>query len=190
MATLPQGVKDSEPLRKAVEEVQPERVALALRLSQSRPIYQAFKGIREGGLWDGLSEAQQRVVEEQLRDFVLGGVALDVRRGLRLSEQDRQIVGARSDGIVLSLPLWERSLFVTPPPIRRRAHGVGSPTISMARFFLGCVKSGVQHEVALSSGWLCHSTAPRGQQGTGTMSLVRVSRASFSTAYALGAPLI
>lgn len=32
---------------------------------------------REGPAWEGLSEAQQRVVELQLRDFVLGGVGLD-----------------------------------------------------------------------------------------------------------------
>ena len=34
----PQAVKDSEPLRKAVEEVQPLRVKLSLRLAQSRPL--------------------------------------------------------------------------------------------------------------------------------------------------------
>ena len=72
-----QAVKDSEPLRKAYEEVQPEQVKLGLRMSQSRPLYEAFRAIREGGLWDSLSEAQKRVVEGELRDFVLGGVALE-----------------------------------------------------------------------------------------------------------------
>ena len=33
---LTQGVKDSDELRKAVEEVQPENVKLGLRLAQSR----------------------------------------------------------------------------------------------------------------------------------------------------------
>lgn len=32
---------------------------------------------REGPAWAGLSEAQQRVVDIQLRDFVLGGVGLE-----------------------------------------------------------------------------------------------------------------
>lgn len=73
-----QAVKDSEPLRTAVDEVQPERVKLSLRLSQSKPLYEAFKGIKEGKLWGQLSEAQQRIVDGELRDFVLGGVALEV----------------------------------------------------------------------------------------------------------------
>lgn len=77
---LRQAVKDSESLRTAVEEVQPERVKLSLRLSQSKPLYDAFKGIKEGDLWKQLSEAQQRIVDSELRDFVLGGVALEVRQ--------------------------------------------------------------------------------------------------------------
>lgn len=74
-----QAVKDSEALRKAVEEVQPEKVKLTLRLSQSKPLYQAFRAVRDGDLWPTLTEAQQRLVESELRDFVLGGVALEVR---------------------------------------------------------------------------------------------------------------
>eukprot|EP00878_Enallax_costatus_P002366 GHUV01002542.1.p1 GENE.GHUV01002542.1~~GHUV01002542.1.p1 ORF type:complete len:832 (+),score=220.74 GHUV01002542.1:594-3089(+) len=71
------GVKDSDALRKAVEEVQPENVALGLRLSQSKPLYQAFKALKDGPVWETLNEAQQRVVDIELRDFVLGGVALE-----------------------------------------------------------------------------------------------------------------
>jgi oligopeptidase A len=36
-------VRDSEALRKAVEEVQPENVKLRMRLAQSRPLYEGFK---------------------------------------------------------------------------------------------------------------------------------------------------
>lgn len=71
------GVKDSDALRKAVEVVQPENVALSLRLSQSQPIYAAFKALREGPQWAQLSTTQKRIVENELRDFVLGGVALE-----------------------------------------------------------------------------------------------------------------
>lgn len=72
-----QGVKDSDALRAAVEEVQPDNVALGLRLSQSKPLYQAFKALKEGPAWEKLNEAQRRVVDIELRDFVLGGVALE-----------------------------------------------------------------------------------------------------------------
>lgn len=70
-------VKDSKEFREAVEEVQPERVELSLRLSQSRPLYEAFLGLREGPAWETLTEAQRRIVESELRDFKLGGVALE-----------------------------------------------------------------------------------------------------------------
>lgn len=59
-------------------QVQPERVKLTQRLSQSRPLYEAFKQIRDGDSWESLSEAQQRIIDGELRDFVLGGVALEV----------------------------------------------------------------------------------------------------------------
>ncbi len=71
-------MRDSEALRKAVEEVQPLQVKLGLRLAQSKPLYEAFRALRDGPEWDGLSEARKRVVENELRDFVLGGVALEV----------------------------------------------------------------------------------------------------------------
>jgi oligopeptidase A len=76
-------VKDTEAFRAAVEEVQPERVDFSLRLSQSRPLYDAFRALRDGPAWDGLSEARRRVVEGELRDFQLGGV------GLEGAERDR-----------------------------------------------------------------------------------------------------
>ena len=70
-------VKDTKELRDAVDEVQPKRVALSLRLSQSVPLYEAFQGLKkDAAKWATLTEAQQRVVDNELRDFVLGGVAL------------------------------------------------------------------------------------------------------------------
>lgn len=69
-------VCDTKALRDAVEEVQPEQVAFSLRLSQSEPLYRGFKAIREGAEWNGLSEARQRIVLENLRDAELAGVAL------------------------------------------------------------------------------------------------------------------
>ena len=59
-ALLPimQAVKDSEALRKAVEEVQPLQVKFGLRLSQSRPLYEGFRYACAPALhimWLGLS---------------------------------------------------------------------------------------------------------------------------------------
>ena len=63
---------DSAELREAVEAVEPEKVKIGLRLSQSRPLYEAFTQLK-AQQWDDLSGAQRRVVDNELRDFVLGG---------------------------------------------------------------------------------------------------------------------
>lgn len=76
---------DNAELRKAVEAVQPENVKFSLRLSQSKPLYEAFKALREGPEWAGLTIARQRIIEMELRDFVLGGVALEVMSQTEMS---------------------------------------------------------------------------------------------------------
>ncbi|KAG5230713.1 cytosolic oligopeptidase [Salix suchowensis] len=70
-------VKDSPELRAAIEEVQPEKVKFQLRLGQSKPIYNAFKAIQDSPQWSSLSDAQKRIVESQIKEAVLNGVALD-----------------------------------------------------------------------------------------------------------------
>ena len=72
-----QAVKDTAAMREAVEAVQGDRVKLSLRMSQSRPLYEAFRALRDGPDWVSLTGAQQRIVDSELRDFVLGGVALE-----------------------------------------------------------------------------------------------------------------
>lgn len=57
-----------------------------------RPLYEGFKALREdGAAWAGLTAAQRRTVDNELRDFVLGGVALQVRACVvRGSDDGRQ----------------------------------------------------------------------------------------------------
>ncbi|KAK9061944.1 hypothetical protein SSX86_019128 [Deinandra increscens subsp. villosa] len=98
-------VKDTSELRSAIEEIQcvtvafhsdleveldvadlmtlviyclqPEKVEFDLKLGQSKPLYNAFKAIRESPDWDGLSDAQKRIVESSIKEAVLGGVSLE-----------------------------------------------------------------------------------------------------------------
>ena len=70
-------VKNSPELREAYETMQPEIVKFYNKLSQSKPLYQAFKGIKEGAEWDKLEPAQKRIVESSIRDFELSGVGLE-----------------------------------------------------------------------------------------------------------------
>ena len=70
------GVKNSPELRQAYETVQPQVVEFISRLSQSKPIYEAFSSLRQGESWGQLDETQQRIVEASLRDAQLAGVGL------------------------------------------------------------------------------------------------------------------
>jgi oligopeptidase A len=71
------GVKNSDVLRKAYEEVQAEVVAFGLRSGQSRPIYDALNALSESEAWPDLDEGQRRIVENLLRDARHTGVALE-----------------------------------------------------------------------------------------------------------------
>lgn len=71
------GVKNSPELRQAYETVQPKVVQFWNKLSQSKPIYEAFKTLRESENWGTLEPAQQRIIESAIRDAELSGVALE-----------------------------------------------------------------------------------------------------------------
>jgi oligopeptidase A len=70
------GVKNSPELREAYETAQPKIVEFFNRLGQSKPLYEAFKAIREGEDWQRLDNSQQRIVESAIRDAELSGVGL------------------------------------------------------------------------------------------------------------------
>ncbi|PSS35995.1 Organellar oligopeptidase [Actinidia chinensis var. chinensis] len=70
-------VKDSPELRSAIEEVQPEKVEFELKLGQSKPLYNAFKHIKEFSDWERLSNARKRIVESQIKEAILNGVSLE-----------------------------------------------------------------------------------------------------------------
>ncbi len=96
----PQSVRDTPELRKAVAEVQSEVVAFELRLGQSRPLYDALTAIKKGAGWGKLGATRQRVVELQLRDLELGGVALEAKDKARFNEIQQELAQ------VLVLIVW------------------------------------------------------------------------------------
>ena len=77
------GVKNSPELRAAYEAVQPGLVQFSTQLGQSRPLYDAFKHLRDSAGWGSFDPAQQRIVETSLREAELSGV------GLEGAEKDR-----------------------------------------------------------------------------------------------------
>jgi len=79
-------VKNSPELREAYEKMQPEIIKFYNQLSQSKPLYEAFKDIKDGAEWDKLEPAQQRIVESSIRDFELSGVGLEGAEKERFNE--------------------------------------------------------------------------------------------------------
>ena len=71
------GVANSDELRAAHAQVQPEVVRFSLRLGQSASVYRGLTALRESDEWEGLDPARRRAVEILLRDAKLSGVGLD-----------------------------------------------------------------------------------------------------------------
>ncbi|KAF9609655.1 hypothetical protein IFM89_017834 [Coptis chinensis] len=99
------GVKDSDELRSAIEEVQPEKVKFDLRLGQSKPIYNAFKAIQESSSWDTLNDACKRIVEGQVKEAVLSGVSLedDKRESFNKIQQGHENATAENGPWIITL---------------------------------------------------------------------------------------
>lgn len=85
------GVKDTEALRNAVEAVQPMVVTFNLKTSQSEAVYKAFKAIKESHAFAGLSAAQKRIVENEIRDAQLSGVALEGEKKARFNAIQQEL---------------------------------------------------------------------------------------------------
>ena len=79
-------VKNSPELRQAYETAQPQVVQFANQLSQSKPLYQAFKALRQGDNWTILEPAQTRIVEAAIRDAELSGVGLEGEKRERFNQ--------------------------------------------------------------------------------------------------------
>jgi oligopeptidase A len=90
-------VKDSEQMRKAIEEVQPDKVAFGLKVSQSEPVFRAYKHIRDSAAWPTLSEAQHRIVESGIREAELAGVALTGANKERFNEIQKRLAQLSTD---------------------------------------------------------------------------------------------
>ena len=71
------GVKNTSELREAFQKAQPKIIELGLRISQSLPIFQALKSLRQSPDWDQLSPAQQRAIDLELKSARVSGIELE-----------------------------------------------------------------------------------------------------------------
>ncbi len=85
------GVADSEALRDAYKTSLPLLSEFNTELTQNETLYQAFQTLAEGVDYPLLEAAQQRVIDNSLRDFRLGGVALSPERKIRFKTIVRRL---------------------------------------------------------------------------------------------------
>lgn len=149
-------VKDSSELRSAIEEVQPEKVKFELRLGQSKPIYSAFKAIRESSDWQQLSEAHKRIVENQLKEAVLSGVSLedDKRDQFNKIQQELQRLSQKFEENVLDATKKFEKLVTDKKEIE------GLPATALGLASQTAVSKGHENATAEDGPWIITLDAP------------------------------
>lgn len=85
------GVKNSDTLRAAYEDMQPAVVQFFMRLGQSQAIYRTLQELRNGPAWHECDATQQRIVEVLLRDAELSGVGLQGEKKERFNAIQQEL---------------------------------------------------------------------------------------------------
>ncbi len=71
------GVKDSDALRAQVQQALPLLSAYATELGQNKALFKKFKNLKSSKNFASLDQAQRKTIDNEIRDFVLSGVALN-----------------------------------------------------------------------------------------------------------------
>ncbi len=79
-------VKNSPELREAYEACLPLLSEYSTWVGQHKPLYQAYKQLKDSKHYDNLSKAQKKVIDNALRDFELSGIGLSDDKQKRYGE--------------------------------------------------------------------------------------------------------
>ncbi|KAI4328105.1 hypothetical protein L6164_020489 [Bauhinia variegata] len=149
-------VKDAPELRSAIEDVQAEKVKFHLRLGQSKPVYNAFKAIRESPDWQTLSDSRKRIVEAQIKEAVLNGVSLedDQREQFNKIEQELERLSQKFGENVLDATKKFEKLITDKTEIE------GLPATALGLAAQTAVSKGHENATAESGPWIITLDAP------------------------------
>ena len=84
-------VVNSEQLREAYNSCLPLLSEYSTRIGQNRALFDAYQSLADSQAYDKLDSAQQKVINDTLRDFRLAGVALDEDKKARYGEIKKQL---------------------------------------------------------------------------------------------------
>ncbi len=79
-------VKNSPELREAYEQTLPLLSEYSTWVGQHEGLYQAYRDLKEGSHYRTLDQAQQKAVDNALRDFELSGIGLEKDKQQRYGE--------------------------------------------------------------------------------------------------------
>jgi oligopeptidase A len=140
------GVQNSQELRQAHQEMQPEVVEFSLRLGQNPAIYQGLQTLRDSAAWADLDSAQQRIVTSLIRDANLAGVGLqgEPRQRFNALQQELAELGTQFSNHVLDATKAFALTLTTPAEVEglppsllqlaaQAARQAGEPTATAER---------------------------------------------------------
>lgn len=84
-------VINSEPLRQAYNACLPKISDYSTEISQNEQLFQAIKQIAENPDFNNLQPVQQKIIQEELRDFHLAGVDLEPTAKKRFAELEKRL---------------------------------------------------------------------------------------------------
>ena len=79
-------VMNSPELRAAYNTCLPKLADYDTEIGQSESLYRGYRALRDGAAWAGYTPAQQKLVDDALRDFRLSGVSLPADKKARFRE--------------------------------------------------------------------------------------------------------
>ena len=85
------GVKNSDKLRDAYNAALPKLTQYSTEMGQNKELYQAYRQLADSEGYLSLSKAQQKAIDNTLRDFTLSGIALSESKQQRFGEIKKRL---------------------------------------------------------------------------------------------------
>ncbi|WP_422444388.1 oligopeptidase A [Endozoicomonas sp. ALB091] len=104
-------VVNSEALREAYNGCLPLLSEYSTRLGQNRQLFEAYQSLADSEAFKQLDSAQQKVINDNLRDFRLAGVALEDEQKSRYGEIKKQLselTSKFSDNVLDATMAWSK----------------------------------------------------------------------------------
>jgi oligopeptidase A len=106
-------VLNSDSLRQAYNDCIPELSKYATDIGQNEALFSAYTKLRESSEYPVLSEAQQKAIDNTLRDFCLAGVSLSGEKKARykvVSQRLAELSSQFSDNVLDATGAWSKHL--------------------------------------------------------------------------------